>query len=165
MSRGILRIAELIWEILDQDINFAGTAYDGPAIVMARADMPEGPVPMPSDPTPNLMRYAVRVYYQRVREGEGTKPGNSTLIVAVKEKLSTNLELKAIIGSRVSEVDNINDPRLDGITTQKPWVAVTIGGWETEKRFGGIREEFVPIWIYVYQQRYAKDVQECLTKE
>lgn len=165
MSIGILRIAELVWSILDQDIDFAGTGYDGPPIVMARADLPEGPISMKSDEHPNMLRYGVRVYYQRLREGSGTLPGNSTLLVAVKKKLSDHPSLKPIIQGRVSEVDNIDDPRLDGITTVKPWIAVTIGGWETDKRWGGMREEFVPVWVFIYQQRYSKDVQACLTSE
>jgi hypothetical protein len=173
---GILRLADIVFDALDNVVNFESTDYDGPTIIEAVASMPEDTVKYKDPAMPNLMRKLVLVTYTRVRDiqinystGVRTsvqKSGMATLIIGIKQILLANETVRSYFNHRITEIDDIDTPQLDGITTMKPFIGVKDRGWEDDLNpFGGQRHERIPIQVWVFQQRYAKDSQQCLTEE
>jgi hypothetical protein len=158
---GIATLAELIVEIVDDDDAFTGTVYGGPAIVRAHVAQLGRTARLRTSEHPNLMRKFILLNLLRVREGAGN-PQYRSLLLAIYDKLRNNQKIKNAFEDRVTFVDDPDDPAITGVTAHKPYLGIHDADFGVAPQFSGMREEEVPVELYIYQQRFPSSMNTSL---
>lgn len=168
MNIGIMTLAEIVYAALDDDDNFTGTSYDNPdypKVNKAAATMGRT-IRIGDEQSPRLMRKLIVVYYTRVRVGGKKRPNYRELVMGVKEKLLLHPDLKPIFQNRVVLIDDETDPTpVSGKNTSYPWIGVHDSDLSGIPSFSHMRTETVAVEVWVYNEKYPRDVELTLIGE
>jgi len=164
---GILTLAEMVWSEMQSDnfINFDRTIYAGPSI-LACSGLNMGRTQRLKNPAhPNLLRKQLTFSFLRVRFVTQELEYRS-LLLAIFDKWKNSVRIAEGFRDRLIFVDDPDDPKLDGVTMQKPYLALHDADFDAAPYgFSGQREERIPVEVYIYQQRFPNNQSESLIGE
>lgn len=160
-KKGIIKLAELVISVLDDNDNFTGTVYGGDPIVQAAATSIGRTTKVKSPEHPNLLKKLIEVQYLRVRIGAGD-PHISDLLVAVRNKLLSDSGIRDSFDNRVVFVDDPDDPAKQGETVKYPFLGIHDASLSAPFEMSGQREERITAELWIYQQRFPKQMNESM---
>lgn len=161
--KGIIELAEMLADQLDDDDNFTATSYTGSPIIKAEFIAFSRTTRLKTEQHPNLFRKLVLMNYLRVRSrNEGV--AMRSFLMAVKEKILSKPILRDQFIDQIIFVDDENEPQFyEGISLSKPILGIHDSEQMTRVRTGGQREENIRVELWLYSQRFSKNVSEIIT--
>lgn len=166
---GVITLSEMLAEHknfggLDEDDDFAGTSYSGPAIVRASFVGFEEYERKKDSPNPNRIIMIGNFEYERTRISVGAAAQRlkyAELLIAIKEKILAKSAIMEHVQRRVLIVDDLEDPNKETATISLPFIAIK-GGAFASPPVRGERDEIIQVRIAAYTQRYGTSIEESL---
>lgn len=158
---GIIRLTHMVRKVVEENDDFRNTVYGGYPIVRVTAKNQTRTQKMRNPQHPNLLRKGFTAEYLRVHLGAEDE-SYPDLLLAIRDKLANNIRIKEAFQDRIIFVDDPDDPKLEGGTMQKPYLAIHDADYTSPYLFSGQREEALPVEFWIYQQRFPANMSESL---
>lgn len=85
-----------------------------------------------------------------------------SLLLAIQEKMKNNERLREKFGERIIIIDDPDDPTVDGITAQKPYIGIDDFESTLEFMGSGMFEDNARVRIWIFTQSFPKDLQQAV---